>query len=613
MRPGMRVMTAVTVRLAEPADADVLGAVSARAFEATYRGIVPDAVLDEWIETGAESWRAAFAERAPDSPSRAWVAERDGSVIGYATTSPARSNWLPPPDGAGELTNLYLDPEVIGLGVGRLLYEHAVADLRARGFDPLVVWAFRDNPRARRFYEGRGLTIDVLDHAWVLADVPCPIVRFRGSLAGSEEPMTPDELAVQRWFRSKQRPIAAVTEMDRAPLAGDTALTVLEVAYRDGGPPDRYLVPLAGDREPADGDGVWRAIVQAMVEGRALQGRAGRFVASSTGVLGALLDEPVHRLTERRLGVEQSNTSIVLGDRLILKLYRLLEAGENPDLEVSAFLTNAGFRDTPAVAGALVHESDAGTAAAVMLQAFVPSTGDAWSAMLGALAADPDRATRIAAEVGDVTERMHHALASRPASAAFPARAATPGETAAWRASAERQLAQAVTAVSGGAHARLVQLAPRITARFADTFGSAGGEAAVSRIHGDYHLGQLLARHGGGFSVIDFEGEPARPLAERREPSSPLRDVAGMLRSLDYAARTAEAGRHAAGFVAERWLDEARAALIDAYGGIGPDRRGLLDAFELEKACYEVRYEANNRPGWLWLPLAAVERLAGSA
>jgi maltokinase len=166
--------------------------------------------------------------------------------------------------------------------------------------------------------------------------------------------------------------------------------------------------------------------------------------------------------------------------------------------------------------------------------------------------------------------------------------------------------------VSGEAHARLVTLAPRITARFADNFGSAGGEAAVSRIHGDYHLGQLLARHDGGFSVIDFEGEPARPLAERREPSSPLRDVAGILRSLDYAARTAMAGRHAEGFDVERWLAGARAAFLDGYGGIGPDRQGLLDAFELEKACYEVRYEANNRPGWLWLPLAAVERLARS-
>ncbi|MGZ8562854.1 MAG: N-acetyltransferase family protein [Candidatus Limnocylindria bacterium] len=174
------------VRSAASTDADILGVVSGRAFEATYRGIVPDVVLEEWIESAAASWHAALESRAADSPSRAWVAERGGTVIGYATTAPARDQWLAPPDGAGELTNLYLDPGVIGSGVGRLLYEHAVEDLRERGFDPLVVWAFRDNPRARRFYEARGLTIDVADHAWVLAEVPCPIVRFRGDLAPPE-------------------------------------------------------------------------------------------------------------------------------------------------------------------------------------------------------------------------------------------------------------------------------------------------------------------------------------------------------------------------------------------------------------------------------------------
>ena len=429
--------------------------------------------------------------------------------------------------------------------------------------------------------------------------------------------LSPDWIASQRWFRSKQRPIVAVTEVDRAPLPGaDAALAVFEVTYADRGQPDRYLLPLAGDREPADGDGAWRAIVDAMAAGATLEGRTGRigrFVASCTGSMNDLLDGPIDRLAERRLGVEQSNTSVRLGDRMILKLYRLLEVGESPDLEMSAFLADAGFSDTPAVAGALVLESDAGTAAAAMLQAFVPSNGDAWSAMLGALAADPDRATRIAAQVGDLTARMHQALASRASLPNFPARPATPEETAAWRASGERQLAQAVTAVGGEAHARLVELAPRITARFADTFGSAVGEAAVSRIHGDYHLGQLLARPDGGFSVIDFEGEPARPLEERREPSSPLRDVAGMLRSLDYAARTAEAGAHAPALDADRWLADARIAFLEAYGGVDAERQGLLDAFELEKACYEVRYEASNRPGWLWLPLAAVERLAGGA
>ena len=421
----------------------------------------------------------------------------------------------------------------------------------------------------------------------------------------------PGWLAGQRWFRAKQRPIATVTQVDEAAVE-PAELRVLEVAYADGGAADRYLVPTVDGREPLDGEGAWAAIVRAMADGADLRGEAGRFVCSRTAALAELLpsaQEAVDVLGERRLRVEQSNTSVVLGERLILKLYRLLEAGENPDLEVSAFLTEAGFADTPAVAGHIAYLPEAGEAsAAAMLQAYVPSNGDAWAAMLQALADDPHRGTATAAAVGGVTAAMHAALASRPDDPSFPARGATGSETAAWRASAERQLGQAVTAVDGDAHRRLVELAPVVTARVADTFGSATGEARVTRIHGDYHLGQLLARIDGGFSVIDFEGEPARPLSERRQPGSPLRDVAGLLRSLDYAARTA--ARDDASFDVEGWLAGARAAFIDAYGVIGRDDESLLEAFELEKACYEVRYEANNRPDWLWLPLAAVERLA---
>ena len=176
----MATTDAPIVRAAVDGDASALGAVSAAAFAATYRGIVPDPVLDEWISEAPRSWSAALADRPPDDPRRIWVAERDGAVIGYATTAPAGDRWLAPPDGAGELTNLYIDPEVIGSGVGRRLYEHAVDDLWARGFDPLVVWAFRDNPRAGRFYERMGLEIDVPRHHWVLDGIPCPIVRFRG-------------------------------------------------------------------------------------------------------------------------------------------------------------------------------------------------------------------------------------------------------------------------------------------------------------------------------------------------------------------------------------------------------------------------------------------------
>ncbi len=426
--------------------------------------------------------------------------------------------------------------------------------------------------------------------------------------------MNPDDLASARWFRSKQRGIASVAEVDRAELhRTGAALVVLEVQFADGGPPERYLVPTMDGREPADGDGVWQAIVHAMAAGAELTGSSGTFFASSTEALDRLVPSAhaaAETLTERRLRVEQSNTSVVLGERLILKLYRLLEPGTSPDLEISMFLTRAGFASVPAVAGSLAyHAGDGRLRAAAMLQEFVPSADDAWVAMLRALGTSPGDAVNMAGRVGAVTAELHHALASRPDDPAFPARAATGTESAAWRASAERQLSQAVSAVSGDEHDRLVALAPRARARFADTFGAAGGDARVSRVHGDYHLGQLLVRPDGGLMVIDFEGEPARPIEERRAPGSPLRDVAGLLRSLDYAARTAEVGSHAPGFEADAWLDEARAAFLAGYGGIGAQERPLLEAFELEKACYEVRYEANNRPAWRWLPLAAVERL----
>ncbi len=175
-----------TVRRAAAADVDALAGILGHAFNATYRGVVPDTVLDEWIDAGPASWRAAFEQRTSDSPTRAWVVEREGAVLGYATTSPARSNWLVPPEGSGELTNLYLDPDAIGIGLGRLLYEHAVADLHERGFNPLLVWAFRDNPLAARFYAKMGLTMDVAEQSWVLGGVACPIVRFRGDWPADE-------------------------------------------------------------------------------------------------------------------------------------------------------------------------------------------------------------------------------------------------------------------------------------------------------------------------------------------------------------------------------------------------------------------------------------------
>jgi maltose alpha-D-glucosyltransferase/alpha-amylase len=456
-------------------------------------------------------------------------------------------------------------------------------------------------------------------------------------------------LAGQRWFRAKQRRITDLRLDDAAPLVPDpeavgfdAALVAVRVSYADDGPDDRYLLPLvlepraseatlAGGRgsvsvrdaqtgavlrEPRDGEGIWRRLVAAMAAGLSLPSVHGAFGCEATEALATLVPSPLEAarvLDERRLRVEQTNTSVVLGERLIYKAYRLLEPGQNPDLEISAFLTEVGFEHTPALAGSIRYLPEEGEpCVAGMLQAYVPAQGDAWDWLLGELGRADARSGALdgVRQIGAISAGLHAALASRPHDPAFPARPATAAEKGAWRDGAERQLAQAEAALRGAEQARLTRLAPTIRARFADAFGSPAS-AAVSRIHGDYHLGQLL-RLRDGFAVIDFEGEPARPLTERRAPQPPLKDVAGMIRSFDYAARTVAAKGSMDAAAAGAWLASARETFLDAYraGGVQVDLdSALLAAFELEKACYEVRYEANNRPDWLWLPLAAIERL----
>jgi maltokinase len=242
--------------------------------------------------------------------------------------------------------------------------------------------------------------------------------------------------------------------------------------------------------------------------------------------------------------------------------------------------------------------------AAVMLQAFVPNAIDAWRWMLGELsvAASPDAGLEAVGRIGEITAQMHDALAARPTDPAFPVAEASAEELRDWRAAAEHQLELAFRALPP-----VADLAPAVRSGF-EAIERARG-TRVTRIHGDYHLGQLL-RDGHDFWVIDFEGEPARPLAARRAPASPLRDVAGMLRSLDYAARTIGHRRIAGGFDPETWLVRARDRFLRSYrSGSGVIDEALLRAFELEKACYEVSYEANFRPDWVWLPLQALERM----
>jgi maltose alpha-D-glucosyltransferase/alpha-amylase len=460
--------------------------------------------------------------------------------------------------------------------------------------------------------------------------------------AAAAATFNPRWLAARRWFRAKRRRLASVSLADAAPLGAapreaepleqppldptSAWLLALDATYADGGPPDSYLVPAIAERgrlrEPHDGDGAWRALVRLTALRAEVAGLRGRFRLQATPVLDELLPSATQAalaLDERRLRVEQTNTSVVLGERLILKIYRLLEVGENPDVEVPRFLTEVRFPHTPAVAGWGEYTPPTGEpCAALMLQRFLAAAGDAWGWLLGELRSDAGETAGLdgVSEIGRQTAQLHEALASRPDDPAFPVRRADPDTLSSWRTSALRQLEGALAAVEGAERRRLERVASAIRDRFAAM--ERIGPVPVSRIHGDYHLGQLLVA-GGRFWVIDFEGEPARPAEERRLPSSPLRDVAGMLRSLDYAARTASRAESlgaAPDPLADGWLGSARDALLAGYAAGRPalsaDERALLVAFELEKACYEVRYEAAMRPNWVWLPLEGIEHLANA-
>jgi predicted trehalose synthase len=308
----------------------------------------------------------------------------------------------------------------------------------------------------------------------------------------------------------------------------------------------------------------------------------------------------------RRLGGEQSNTSLAIGETLILKLFRRLADGVNPDVEITRFLTeHTGFRGTPRLAGALEYRAGDGGASATlaMLQELIADGRDGWQWMLERLAAG-DRALGALRRLGKRTGELHGALATPTGDPAFDAEPITAGDVAAWAEGVRRQVAAARHAARG-----------RALPDVPDVGGPGGLGALVGcariRHHGDFHLGQTLAVGGGrDFAIIDFEGEPLRPLEERRRKNTPLRDVAGMLRSLGYAA--ARARLPAA--EAARWEREARAVYLDGYrtATAGAPFLPASDAafaravavLEVEKAAYEIVYEADNRPGWLPIPLA---------
>ena len=400
-------------------------------------------------------------------------------------------------------------------------------------------------------------------------------------------------------------------------------------------------------REAREGEGAWRALAAAIAGARTIPalpvarapgiaGDAGPLAAAlvcrvSPGFGGAWGGEPaaVASAAEAPLGRDQSNTSTVIGGRLLLKAYRRIQPGLNPDLELNAYLAEeAAFPGVPRLAGwAEVVTRDAGAATVAMLQAFVPDADDVYertAEFLADLVAAPgtvslEWATEVAADLGALVAGLHAALAAPPADAPdLAVRDATHDELKAWRVDAHRQLAMAIDAtarVDPEAAAELRLEAAAIAARVS-RFEAVATAPTVMRVHADLHLGQLLATDD-GYLVVDFEGEPLRPIEERRRPDSPLRDVASMLRSLDHVARSARrrAELRAGGPIerpgldVEAWIERARARFLAAYADT-VRRSGapialdldLLDAFEVAKEAHEFVYAATVLPSWLWAP-----------
>ncbi|MFL6258548.1 MAG: maltose alpha-D-glucosyltransferase [Thermoanaerobaculia bacterium] len=538
-------------------------------------------------------------------------------------------------------------------------------------------------------------------------EAPVPVLAIEGSwrsvLEGKArrdlESVLLDVLPTRRWFGGKARTLRAVEIAEAIPVGDDAVIALLRVDYADA-EAEVYALPLAfapsrraGDATVAgavarlesdvpEGTGVLydplgeprfsRALLAAIERGERFRGQRGDLVAAPAPVFSELRGEG--DLEPAPLRAEQSNTSIRYGDRLVLKIFRKVEPGINPDLEIGRFLTErTDFRHIPRVAGSLEVRQRTGEPVTLgILQEFVPNEGDAWSYTLDALGRYFDRVLtswqsavaplpsgalidlaeremsaddfeRIGTYVpqarllAERTAELHVALASgtgkdfepEPFSELYQRslydsmRSLTKKNLRLLR----QKLAGLPEAVRGeadwvlGAEERILERFRRLTGR----------KLAAERVrtHGDYHLGQVLFT-GRDFVILDFEGEPSRSLSERRLKRSPFRDVAGMLRSFQYAAYVKLFEEAAVGVASadavptlegwalywERWVSAAflqtylrRAQGASFLPASREEREVLLDSYLLEKAIYEMGYELNNRPDWLRIPLRGIRQI----
>ncbi len=430
-----------------------------------------------------------------------------------------------------------------------------------------------------------------------------------------------------QWFTGKDRAIVSVLVLADAALPLDPVLrfALVEVAYGDGAR-ETYHVPVVVDEDGGLRDALddprWpRAMATMVRECARLPTTAGTLVATATPGAAALLagveQAPVHRL-----GGPQSNVSLRVGERALFKAYRKPDRGVSIEREVATHLTTQGYANTPRLLGALSLEagntpSTSWTVGLVF--EFVASDGDGWEHVLRGLCDGRQMFDELAV-LGRRIGELHRALGAPTDDEGFRPIDVTADDLRAWSATIlhEIDVTIALTRKTDPVLATRLDAAHGALAERARLLATSTPSGKKTRIHGDLHLGQVLAR-AGDFLVLDFEGEPARPKEQRRGKYAPLRDVAGMLRSLGYAR--AEATKRGAA-VAPDWLQRASAALLDAYRAAvaGTDLvpgdpssfAVLLDALELEKALYEVRYELVSRPDWVDIPASRLFEIAAS-
>ncbi|MCC7109446.1 MAG: phosphotransferase [Deltaproteobacteria bacterium] len=437
-------------------------------------------------------------------------------------------------------------------------------------------------------------------------------------------PLTPTALrrffaarSHDQWFTGGDRTIDNVEVLADVALAPGLRLALLEVRYQDG-ERETYHAPLAVSAEPggAVGDGLddprcARDIVAAIRGGASL---GGEIVGVPT--TGAAIPD-VERSAVCRIGGPQSNSALRLGDDVLLKVLRKPERGVSIEREMGAYLAARGYANTPRLLGALAFQD---MTLALAFQ-YVASGGDGWSRALAHLAAGAaDTLVEDAALLGRRLGELHAALGAETSDDAFLPAPIARADLDAWAAALRREVDDTIAVAERAAPNVIAALSAARAGLLtrADTLRRVEPSGMKTRIHGDLHLGQMLVRNG-DFLVLDFEGEPARPKEERRAKFTPLRDVAGMVRSFAYAA--AESSRRGVD-VPSGLAERASAALVDAHRrtlaatSLLPSTSATFDALlsycELQKALYEVRYELAHRPAWVAIPLARVVELAGA-